>query len=155
LHLVTDLLAEQRPSEGAGDADAPLGEVGLVGAEDAVGDLLARVRVRELDGGPEGDLVAGELARVDDLGPGQLVLDLLDASFDERLPLACGVVLGVLAQVAVLAGGRDRLDDGGPRDALELTELVPKLGRTFRGDGVLLHRWGADLARERGWAEPA
>ena len=60
---------------------------------------------------PKATRLARELARVDDLGQRELVLDVLDAALDERLLVARRVVLGVLAEVAVLARDRDRLDD--------------------------------------------
>ena len=88
----------------------------------------------------EGDLVARELRRVDDLGEGELGLDVLDARLDERVLLAGRVVLGVLAQVAVLAGRRDLLDHLRALDALELLELflqtlVPRRGHRDRIHG--------------------
>jgi hypothetical protein len=56
----------------------------------------------------------------------QQVLDLLDATLDETLLLACRVVFRVLAQVAVRAGFRNRLDDARALDGLELPEIRPK-----------------------------
>ena len=53
----------------------------------------------------------------------QVVLELLDPALDEALLLPGGVVLGVLAQVAVGARLGDRLDDARPVLALEPLEL--------------------------------
>ena len=55
------------------------------------------------------------------------MLDLLDAPLDEALLLARGVVLGVLAQVAVRPGLGDRLDDPRPILGLEPPQLDPQL----------------------------
>ena len=67
---------------------------------------------------PKATRSPGELARVDDLGERELVLDVLDPPLDERLPVPRGVVLGVLAEIAVLARVRDGLDDRGGRSTL-------------------------------------
>ncbi len=49
------------------------------------------------------------------------------------------MVLGVLRQVAVLAGLGDLADDGGPLDALELLELDLERGGAGGGQRDLLH----------------
>ena len=54
----------------------------------------------------------------------ELVLELHNAALDEALALARGMVLGVLGQVAMLAGGRDRLDHRGPLLGLEAAQLA-------------------------------
>ena len=58
------------------------------------------------------------------------MLDLLDAAFDEALLLARGVVLGVLAQVAVRARLGDRLDDA--RALLGLEPAAAQSGASRR-----------------------
>ena len=112
LHLVPHFLPEEGAGERARDADGASLEVALVGADDAVGRLLRRLRVGELDRGAEGDAVARELGRVDHLGEGELLLEVLHAAFDEGLLVAGGVVLGVLLEVAVLAGAAPARVDG-------------------------------------------
>jgi hypothetical protein len=54
------------------------------------------------------------------------VIDLLDATLDESLLLARGVVLGVLAQVAVRPSLGDRLYDPRPILGLEPPKLNSK-----------------------------
>ena len=101
-------------------------DVGFVGTDDAVRGLLVAVEVREHDRGAEAHLVAAELRGVDHLGAGQLVLDVLQPRLDQALPLLGGVVLGVLAQVAVLAGNPYVSRDLRPL-FLEARELVFEL----------------------------
>ncbi len=70
------------------------------------------------------DVVAGQRGRVDHLGGGDDFLQLGDAALDEGLTLPRGVILGVLAQVAVAARLRDRANDRRAFLGLELAELV-------------------------------
>ena len=108
LHAVADLPADQRLGERRGERDGPRLHVGLVRADDAVGLLLLRLLVDDRDAGAELHLVAGQLGDVDHLDGGDDRLQLRDAALDEGLPLARGVVLGVLRQVAMGARLRDR-----------------------------------------------
>jgi hypothetical protein len=75
------------------------------------------------DGRPDHDLVAA--GRLDDLGVPDERLERLDPPLDERLLAARLLVLGVLAEVAVLAGGLDPLDVRRPLDVAEVVELGP------------------------------
>ena len=68
--------------------------------------------------------LAGSARDVDDLGVREVRLDVLDAPFDEALLLARGVILGVLAQIAVRARLGDRLDDARPVLGLEALQLA-------------------------------
>jgi hypothetical protein len=94
----------------------PLLEVGLVVADDLVGDLRVGRRCllpparRRAEHHPA---VGVQIGRIDDLRSGQLALDVLDAAFDEALLVLGGLVLGVLRQVALGARFGDRLDHGG------------------------------------------
>ena len=65
----------------------------------------------------------------------ELVIDLPDAAFDEALLLAGGVVLRVLAQVAVRASLGNRLDHARAILGLEPAQLNPELV------GALLSQW--------------
>src|SRR5918911_2913401 len=112
LDAVARLLAEEGLGQRRLDREQAGLDVGLLGADDLVAGLLVRLLVDQLDLGAEHDLRAGEAVDVDDLGPAQLFLELGDAALDETLPLSGGVILRVLREVAVLAGGRDRVDDG-------------------------------------------
>ena len=66
----------------------------------------------------------------------ELRLDLLDAALDEALLLACGVVFGVLAQIAVRARLGDRLDDARALLGLEPLQLGAQPFRALRVIGV-------------------
>src|ERR1019366_5112626 len=153
LDLIAHPLADERPGQRARDADASLCEIGLVGPENSVRDLFAGVDVGELHGRPEGHAVARELARVDDLGARELVLELLDPSFHERLALARRMVLGVLAEIAGLARRRDRLDDGRALDAPQLVQLFAHAKVPFGRHRDFVHD-SPDLARFDRWFHP-
>src|SRR5262249_52683601 len=113
-------------------------DVGLVLAHDLVGDAGTAVLVLELHGGAEHHLAGvRQLRRVDDLGVGELHLDLLNAALDEALLLARRVVLGVLRQVAVAARLGNGLDDRRARLRLEALELgAQRLGAAQRHGGA-------------------
>src|SRR5205807_2564780 len=99
---VAHFLADQAAGDGAGDADPDFLQVGLDLPHDAVLRALAGFGVLQLDGGAEHHPVARQPTHVDHLRPGQAIFQHLDAPLDVRLLLLGGVVLGVLAQVAVL-----------------------------------------------------
>ena len=83
--------------------------VGLILADQRVRDLLAGIQIFEDHRGSEAYSVQGEAIGIDHLGPGELVLDLRDATLDVRLSLLGSVVLGVLGQVTVRTSQLDRL----------------------------------------------
>src|SRR6185295_2194842 len=112
-HAVADLLADQGARQRGHDRDQPLLRLRFVRPHDLVGRLLA-VLVFQLHGGPEGDPISGG-GRVDHLRGADLGLQIGDARLAEALPLARGVVLRVLAEVAV----GPRLRDG-PHDVRPL-----------------------------------
>src|SRR3546814_5476205 len=87
LYLVPDGLADESAGEGRTDRDQPLADVGFVRSDDAIGQFLVGVLVDDLHRGPEHDLVARHLARVDDLGAADLVFEFRDAAFGEGLAL--------------------------------------------------------------------
>ena len=91
----------------------------------------------------EDDGVVGQAAAVHDEGPAQGVLQGVDAGLQHALVFAGGVVLGVLAQVAQLAGGGDALGHLDHLDVLHpiqvgllLLVAFPGHGDSFVGHGV-------------------
>jgi hypothetical protein len=76
---------------------------------------------------------------VDDLGVRQLMLQQLDASLDEPLLLAGGVILGVFAQVAVGSRLGDGLDDTRPVFGLQASQLGTKLLGSLLSQRLTLH----------------
>src|SRR5581483_955947 len=90
-------------------------------------------------GGAKFDGVAGKFRHVDDFGALQLVFELGDAPFIERLSLLGGVVFRVLRKVAMAARLGDRLDDARALDLLQALEFLEKLGMASDGDRKLLH----------------
>src|SRR5208283_468484 len=121
---VADLLADQRLGQRRGDRQPAAFDVGLVHADDLVLGFLLRLLVDQLDVGAELHVVARQHRRVDHLGRGDDLLQLRDAALDERLPLARGVVFGVLREVAVGARLGDLADDGRPLLRLQVPQLV-------------------------------
>ena len=69
-----------------------------------------------------------------------LALQLIDPPLDEALLLARGVVLGVLAEVAVGPSLRDGLDDGVAVDPLEAVQLVAQALESRAGHGSARRR---------------
>src|SRR5690606_11558805 len=124
--LVADALPDERPSERRRNRNRAAVDVGFVGSDDAEGLLLVGVEVRERNRGAEAHAIAAQLARIDDFGSRELVLDVLDARLDQTLPLLRGMVLRVLAEIAVLAGNADLSGDLGSL-FLEPHQLVAEL----------------------------
>src|SRR6478609_4493265 len=80
---IAGFLADQRACDRARDRDQTQLEVGLVVADDLIGDLGAAVLVLEVDRRAEDDLAAGvERRRVDDLRGSELAFELLDPALD-------------------------------------------------------------------------
>lgn len=123
-------------------------DVGLVGAHDLVKDLFFGVGVDQPDLGPELDLGAGELARVNDLGAGEGRLVVADLGLDHALFFLGGMVLGVLAEVAVLAGDTDGLGDAGPLDILEALQFFAQACVAGGGHRDLVRHGSLYLAQQ-------
>ena len=70
---------------------------------------------------PNATVSFGRCARVDDDGPGEAVGEVVDAGLEDALVLAGRVVLGVLAEVAHVAGRGDPL---GHLDHLDVPQAV-------------------------------
>ena len=120
------------PSGALIDKQAAL-DLRLFGTDDLVDDLLLGFLVDQLDPGAELDRAAALLADVDDRRARQLVLDLEHPALDEALPLARGMVFGVLRQIAVLPGLRERPDHGRALVVLQALELLLEPQITTRG----------------------
>src|SRR5690606_6763616 len=120
---VAFLLADHGPRDRGGDRDLAFGDIGLVLAYDLVDEGLFGVLVHDRDGGAELDRRAFQLGRIDDVGPGELVLKLGDAAFDEALALLGGVVFRILGKIAMAARFGDRRDHGGAFFGLQSLQL--------------------------------
>ncbi|MEY4256582.1 MAG: hypothetical protein RLZZ141_1809 [Pseudomonadota bacterium] len=72
-------------------------------ANDLIASRLFGILVDEANRSAELDLLTGQFGYVDDLSPGDLILDLRDATFDEALTLFCGMVFSIFRQVAMAA----------------------------------------------------
>src|SRR5215204_5029354 len=80
LDAVALALADQRARQGRGNRQPPVLDVGLVLADDPVGLLLVRFLVGQGHGRAEFDDRPRQLRDVDDLGAGDLVLELAKAA---------------------------------------------------------------------------
>src|SRR5437763_4024041 len=154
-HRVAHLAPDQSAGDGARDADAALLQIGFRPSHDGVLRALPGLGSLELHRGPEHDPIDGEARDVDDLRAPPPVLQHLDPPFDVRLPFLGGVVLGVLAQVAVISRDGDLLDDARALDGLEALDLaLDGVGAGFgHRDVVACHR-GCPVRMKRNAAEP-
>src|SRR6056297_2147439 len=139
LDAVALLLAD----EGAGDrrfhVEQALLDIGLVLAHDLPGVPGLGVLVDQRHGGAELDR-ARQARGVDHLGEAEDALDLLEATLDEGLLLLGGMILGILAEIAMLARLGDGADDGGALDRLEVLELLFQRFVTGGCHRYLFHR---------------
>src|SRR5262249_45610943 len=103
-----------------------------------VGLLFAAVAVLDGDRGAEDHPIAREARRVDDVGEGELGLEVADATLDEGLALLGRRVVGVLGEVPVATGLLDRLDVRRALDLLVATELLLQHAVTRGGHRDLL-----------------
>src|SRR2546425_6598817 len=122
---VTHALADERAGQRRQHRDLALRGLGLVGADDPVAVLPAALVLEEHRRGEGDALPLG--GRIDDLGGADLGLELGDAALGEGLLLARGVILGVLAEVAVRPRLGDGFRDRGAFDALEPLQLRGQL----------------------------
>ena len=116
----------------------PCLDVRLVLADDLVGRRSRRCRVLERRRSRR--TRSGRRRRaagIDDLGVGELRLELGDAALDEALAPRGGVVLGVFREVAVRARLRDRRDDRRALDGLQLLQLGAQQLGAARGHRCL------------------
>ena len=70
---------------------------------DLIAGRLFCILVDQADRCAKLDLLAGQFGYVNDLSPGDLILDLRDATFDETLTLFCGMLFSIFRQIAVAA----------------------------------------------------
>src|SRR4051794_41543496 len=123
--LVADRGADERGSErGAGGHGARVGRLllGVLGDQIRLVVLVVEVERRHRDQHAGPDRV-GRRRRLDDVGVAEHLLNVPDACLHQTLLVLGGVVLRVLAQIAVLARDLDLLGDlGAPRTG-EVVEL--------------------------------
>src|SRR5579859_1036017 len=148
LHLRALFLTDQRAGERRCNGDPALLGVGLGLADDLPDRLLVGVLVDQGHRGAERDGVAGQFRDVDHLGAGELVLELGDVAFVERLRLFGGMIFGVLRKIAVGARVGDLLNDARPLDLLALPQLGLQRGIARRGHRNLVHRSRTSKAAE-------
>ena len=89
--------------------------------------------------GAEHHVVARQGRGVNHLYGGDNLLQFGDAAFDEGLTIACRVILGVFAEVAVAARFGDGANDRGPLSAFQRLEFFLKSFQTGRGHREFLH----------------
>ena len=121
---VADGLADQRAAERRGDRDAPLGDVGLVVADDLVVHLLVGVLVGQLTVAPNFTILPDSLET--SITSAREMMSSSSTMRPSMKPcvLARGGVFGVLREIAVLARLGDRPDDRRALHALQMLQLV-------------------------------
>src|SRR5690348_15067529 len=151
LERIAFIPADQRTRDRRGHRDAALLDVGFQVADDLVDDRISAVLVFEFDGGAEHHARAGVEARdINDFGGGQARFQLLDAALDEALLFACGMVLGVLLEVAVRARFGDRGDHLRPLHRFQALQFgAQTIGAGF-GHGGSFH-WLAFFSNHSPW----
>ena len=141
-------LADERLGQRRHDGDLVRLQIRFVFADDLIAHFGVLGVVEQRHGRPEHHLAGGgNLGHVDHLRVRQLALDVANAGFGEALALLRGVVFGVLAQVAVLAGRANSLGDGRADDVLQLRQLFAQLLGAGHG------HWRHVVVL--GWASPA
>mgnify|MGYP006170206255 CR=1 FL=1 len=121
-------------------ADRACGRIGLVFADDLVGELLFGIDVENRDGRAEADFLAVQLADIDDVSTCKLVVELADAALDKALLLLGGVVFRVLGQVAMRTSLGNGRNDAGPLNGLQHLEFSLKGSVAFGGHRYAFHR---------------
>ena len=110
----------------------------------AWGHLLAVAHV--LGDAAEDERLGGvDLGLVDDAGAGEDGFRLGDLGFEHALGLLGRVILGVLAEVALVAGLGDLPGNGRPLHSLHVVQLVLELLEPFRGVIGYVRHGGAVL----------
>src|SRR6266550_493327 len=149
--LVGDLVsfgcAHERRAEGRRGRDGPCSGRLLLGVFRQQVGLVLVFEIERLHGDDHAgtDLLGGS-GRLNDLGVSQHRLDVADARLHESLLVLRGVVLGVLADVAVLARSLDAFRDRVPAGGRQLLQL-----RTEPGVGVQRQRRRRILAGGARW----
>src|SRR4051812_44913150 len=106
---VSLLVVEQALADRRGRRNAPLRRVRLLRSDEIVRDRVSGGGVLERDGGAQPHLVPRDLVEVHEAQRAQPAMELADPGLQEALALLGRLVLGVLAQVAVLARALDLL----------------------------------------------
>ena len=105
---------------------------------------MLAVELQHIHRGAEDYLAVGQrpgvfIRHIDDVGVGELGLDVFDATLDEALLLAGRMVLGILLEIAVGARFSNGLDDPRPLDSFQALELGTQLFGAFGGQRCFMH----------------
>src|SRR4029079_824860 len=147
---VVALAADQRAAHGRLVGELALLRVRLGRADDRELLRLAGLLVLDRDDGPDLDGVGRDVLGVDDLRRAQALLELRDPLLEHHLLVLCVVVLGVLRDVAELAGLLDALGPLAPAGGLQLLQLFLQPLEPFGGqDDVSCHGGLVSVARRR------
>ena len=136
---IADARADQSVTDRGLVGNLALEAVRLCGSDDVEVEVLIVILVMDLDVAADVDLVCVSLVLIDDLCVLQDVLDLLDTGLDITLLVLRRVVLGVLGEVALLAGLTDLLGNFLSLIDLEVVQLVLELLETCVGHNILLY----------------
>ena len=133
-------LSNQGTGERGADRDQAPTYVGFHVTDDLVSHLCSGRQTLEIDRRAEDDPPAPvDGGGIDDLRGTEPSLDLRNPPFDEALLLPRGMVLGVLAEIPVRPGFRERAYDLRPRLALELLQLPSKPLRSILRQRTPVH----------------
>src|SRR6185312_15636937 len=134
------LLADDRLADGRLVRELVLGGVRLGGADDPVLDRLLRVDVAQLHLGADRDDVLGDVLLGDHARVAEPLLERGDAVLEQRLLVLGVVVLGVLGDVAELAGDADAVGDLATLVVRQVLDLLLQLLVAFGSEDDVLQR---------------
>src|SRR6185503_6208890 len=134
------LLADDRLADGGLVRELVLGRVRLGGADDPVLDRLLRVDVAQLHLRADRDDVLGDVLLGDHARVAEPLLERGDAVLEQRLLVLGVVVLGVLGDVAELAGDADAVGHLATLVVREVLDLLLQLLVAFGSEDDVLQR---------------
>ena len=156
LHPVANLFAHQTLGQGTGHEDLA-GVVVLFAGPDQ-GEFLLVTELQILDDHHQAEthLVGRLLRRIDEYGARELVAEHIDAGFQDSLALACAMIFGVFAQVALGAGGGQTRENFGHFHGVHVIQVGLELVVAGPGHGNLIrHRIFSRKTKKRRPARPA
>src|SRR5258708_1108450 len=124
LNRVARFVTEQGLPDGRGRRDSAQGRVRFLRGHDLVDDRLPVLGLAQAHRRAEAHLVPRDLVQVDEGEGGQAGVEVAQARLEEALTLLGRLVLGVLAQVAVLPGAENLLRKLHLQLVVESTDLL-------------------------------
>src|SRR6516162_7114435 len=155
LDTVALAFADQRARKRRRHRQPAGADIRFILADNLKGLLLVGLLVREGDPRPEFDERTRQLGNVDDLRPRYLVLKFDHPALDKALPVAGGMIFGVLRQIPMVSSLGDGPDDGRSVDGLQPLQLLPEPIIAIGRHRDLVHREGVRILLSNTAESPA